>query len=100
MSKLLKINNLMSFCTDDDKLLEKYKIVWTKIKDLQDVELNNLLVYDDRYVKIMIRTYGDKVCINFRGLDVPEDEVECECFKIISINSLLVYENKYYFQLY
>ena len=31
---------------------------------------------------------------------MPEDGVECEYFTIISIDSLLVYENKYYLQVY
>ena len=44
--------------------------------------------------------YGDKVYTNFRGLNVPEDCVECESFTFISIGSLLVYENKCYLQLY
>ena len=46
-----------------------------------------------------ISTYGDKAT-NFRGLNVPEDGVECEYFAIISIDSLLVCENKYYLQIY
>ena len=28
-----KINKLISFCIDDEKLLEKYKAIWTKIED-------------------------------------------------------------------
>ena len=30
-----KNNKLMSFRTDDHKLLKKYKTIWTKIKDLK-----------------------------------------------------------------
>ena len=37
---------------------------------------------------------------NFRGLDVPEDDIECESFTVISINFLLVYKNKYYLLVY
>ena len=33
-------------------------------------------------------------------LSVPKDRVECKSFTIISIDSLLVYDNIYYFQLY
>ena len=51
-------------------------------------------------MKTKIRTYGDKVYNNFRGLNMPEGDIECESFTVISINSLLVYENKYYFQVY
>ena len=31
---------------------------------------------------------------------MPEDGVECESFTTISIDPLLVYENKYYLQVY
>ena len=46
-----KNNKLMSFCMDDEKLLEKYKAIWTKIEDLKNIELNALPVYDDGYKK-------------------------------------------------
>ena len=34
-------NNLTSFRIDDEKLLEIYKIIWTKIEDLKNIELNS-----------------------------------------------------------
>ena len=46
-----KINKLMSFRIKDEKLLEKYKAIWTKVADLENIELNALSVYDDRYIK-------------------------------------------------
>ena len=45
-------NKLMFFCIDDEKLLEKYKVIWTKIEDLENIKLNTSPVYDDRYRKI------------------------------------------------
>ena len=95
-----KNNKLMSFCTDDEKPLEKYKDIWTKMEDLKNTELNTLPVYDDTFIKTRIRTYGDKVYTNFRGLNVLEDDIKCESFTVISIDSLLVYQNKYYLQVY
>ena len=71
-----KNNKLMSFHIDDEKLLEKYKAIWTKIGDLKNYELNTLPVYDDRYIKAKIRTL------------------------IISIDYLLIYEKKYYLQVH
>ena len=47
-----------------------------------------------------IRTYDKNVHINFRGLNVLENGVKFEYLPIISIDSLLVYENKYYLQVY
>ena len=40
----------MSFHIGDEKLLEKYKAIWTKIEDLENIELHALPVYDDRYI--------------------------------------------------
>ena len=51
-------------------------------------------------MKTKIRTCGDRVYTNFRGLNVPEDDMEWEFFTVISIDSLLVYEKKYYLQVY
>ena len=51
-------------------------------------------------IKKIIQKCGGKVCTIFCGLIVPEDDVEFESFAVISIDSLLVYENKYYLQVY
>ena len=32
-------------------------------------------------------------------INVPEDDIECESFTVISIDSLRIYENKYYQQM-
>ena len=34
-----KNNKLMSFRIDNEKVLEKYKAIWTKIEDLKNIEL-------------------------------------------------------------
>ena len=62
--------------------------------------MNALSFYDDKYMKTKIRTYGDKVYTSFHGLIVLEDYIECELFTTISIVSLLVYESKYYLEVY
>ena len=56
--------------------------------------------YDDRHIRTKIRRYGDDIYTNFRGLNVPEDGVDSKSFTVISIDSLLVYKNKYYLQVY
>ena len=57
--------------------------------------MNGLPDFDDRYIKTKIRTDGDKVYSNFHNVNVPRDGVECESF-----DSLLVYDNKFYLQVY
>ena len=63
---------------------------------LKIIELNALPVYDDRYIKTKIKTYDD----NFHSLNVPEDDIVCESLTVISIESLLVYKNKYFASLF
>ena len=58
-----------------------------------------MLVYDDRFIKTKTQTYG-KAYTNIRGLNVPEDGVECKSFAFISTDSLLVYENKNQLKVY
>ena len=47
-----------------------------------------------------IRTYGNKVYTTFRGIIVPEDDRVCEPFTVISIDSIFLYNKKYYLQVY
>ena len=58
-----------------------YLLFGQRLKIQKNIELNVLPVYDDTYIKIKIRTYGNK------------DDIECESFTVISIGFLLVYEN-------
>ena len=91
----------MSLQINDNKVLKKYEAICTKIEDLKNIKLDILPVCDDRYRKAKLQTYGNNIYINFRGLSVPEDGVECEVFfTVICIDFLLVYNNKYYQQVY
>ena len=85
----------MFFRIDYEKLLEKYRAIWTKIECLKNIKLK---VYDDRCIKTKIRTFTDKVYANFCDLNMPEDDIEYESFTVISIDYLLVYKSKYYLQ--
>ena len=61
--------------------------------------MNALPVCVDRYMKTKITTYGNKV-YTICDFNVPGDGVKCDSFIITSIDSLLVYENKCYLQVY
>ena len=67
MPEIRRYVKMFSFRIDVGKLLEKYKAIWIKIEDLKNIKLNALPVHDDRYIKIKIRKFGDKVYANFRG---------------------------------
>lgn len=86
----MKIIKLMSFSINENELLEKYQAIWTEIKDLKNIELNVLSVYDTKYIKTIKRTYRGKIYTNFLGLNVPEDGAKFKSFKINSVDSSLV----------
>ena len=75
--------------------MKSIKTIWIKIENSKNIELDTLSVYDNRYIKTKLKTYGDKVYTDFHGLNVPDDGVIYKSFTITSIDSLLVYENKY-----
>ena len=87
-----KNNKSMVFRINDENLLEKYKAIWSNIEDLYNTELNSLPVYDDRYMKIKIVNYDDKVYTNFCSLNVREDDLKCGPFTVISFEFLHVYK--------
>ena len=45
------------------------------IEDFKNIKLNALPVYDDKYIKTKIRTFGYKVYTNFYGFNMPEDVI-------------------------
>ena len=47
--KLKKETTNWCLSVDDEKLSKKYKAIWTKIKDLNNIELNALQVYNDKH---------------------------------------------------
>ena len=89
-----KNNELMSLSIGDEKLLEKYKVVWTKIGDLKSIYLNALPIYYDRSIKTKIRTYNDKVFTNLRDFHMLEIDIKCDSFIVTCIDPLLVFENQ------
>ena len=89
-------NKLMSFRIDDEKLLAKCKAIWNKIEDSKNIKLNALPVFGDIYIKTKTITFDGKFYTNFRGLNAPEDDIECEFFTVFSVDPLLIYNNKYY----
>ena len=60
-----KIKKVMSFREDDEKILEKYKAIQTKIEDLKNIELDPSPIYHNKYIETKIRTYSDKFYTTF-----------------------------------
>ena len=69
------------------------------MKTYNKTDLIAVPVYDDIKKQKNIK-YGNKVYSNFPGLNMPEDDIECESFTVIFIDTLLVYKSKYCVQVY
>ena len=59
------------------------------IEDLNNIDWKSLPVHDDRYITTKIRTYGDKINIDFRGLNVPEVNRKCKLLQSFGLNFYL-----------
>ena len=92
MLRQLKNNKLRLSQINNENLFEKYKVIWTKIKHLNNIVMNAFSVYDDSYIKTRIKAYGDNVCTVFCGLNIPES------FTATSMGSLLMYKKNITFK--
>ena len=94
-------NKTMSFKVSDNKILKKYKKIWEKVGNLLNIEFDSEPVYGDvdKYIKTKIKTYGDKVNINFQGQKVPTEKVSYKCISLVMLDSVIRVNKKYYPQL-
>ena len=60
-----KNSKYINLLVNNKEILEKYSKIWNKIKSLFKKEFNSEPVYNDKYIKIKIKIYNDKVYTNF-----------------------------------
>ena len=56
-----KNSKYMNLLVNDKKILETYSEIWSKIIGLIKKEFNSEPVHNDKYIKIKIKIYNDKV---------------------------------------
>ena len=91
-------NKIMSFKVRDNRLLEKYRKIWEKIKNLMNIEFDSDPVYgdNDKYIKTKIKMYEDRVNTNFQGKKVPKENASYKCLSLIILDSIIRLNKKYY----
>ena len=91
-------NKTMSFRVSDNKVLKKHNKIWEKISDLLNIEFDSEPVYGDgdKYTKIKIKMYGDRVNTNFQGKRVLKKNASYKCFLLIMLDSVIRVNKKYY----
>ena len=52
--------------------------------------------YVDKYLKTKIKIYGDRVNTNFQGKEVPKENASYYCLSLITLDSVVGVNKKYY----
>ena len=93
----------MSFLTDNNEFLESYKKIWEKISDLINKKFDSDPVYNNKYINTKIRSYNNDIKTNFHDIDnknnnLPEKNKPYKCMSLISLDSIIKINKKYYLQ--
>ena len=55
----------MFFMVKDDNVLDKYNKIWDKIKEKLNIKFHSMPVYDETYIKAIIREFDSKIKTTF-----------------------------------
>ena len=97
-------NRKMSFLTDNNEFLEKYAKIWEKISDLINIKFDSNPVYNNKYINTKIRSYNNDIKTNLHDIDnknnknnkLPEKNKPYRCMSLISLDSIIKINKKYY----
>ena len=88
----------MPFKANDSKLLKKYSKIWERVSNLMNLTFDSEPVYgdNDKYIKIKIKSYGDKINTNFQGKKTSKENASYRCLSLIMLDSVIRANKKYY----
>ena len=91
----------MPFLTDNNEFLERYTKLWEKISDLINKKFDSDPVYNNKYINTKIRSYNNDIKTNFHDIDIknnklPEKNKPYKCMSLISLDSIIKINKKYY----
>ena len=91
-------NKTMSFKFIDKKLLKTNTKIWEKISSLVNEEIYSEPLFgdNDKYIKIKIRSYGDKTNISCQSKKVPKENTSYKYLSLIMSDSVAKVNKKYY----
>ena len=94
-------NSKMSFFTNNNEFLERYTAIWEKISDLVNKKFDSDPIYNKKYINTKIRSYNNDIKTNFRNIDnknntLPEKNKAYKCISLISLDSIIKINKKYY----
>ena len=91
----------MSFFTNNNEFLERYTAIWEKISDLVNKKFDSDPMYNNKYINTKLRSYNNDIITNFRNIDnknnkLPEKNKPYKCVSLISLDSIIKFNKKYY----
>ena len=94
-------NRKMSFFTNNNEFLERYTAIWEKISVLVNKKFDSDPIYDNKYINTKIRSYNNDIKTNFCNIDnknnkLPEKNKLYKCVSLISLDSIIKINKKYY----
>ena len=89
------------FFTDNNEFLERYTAIWEKISDLVNKKFESDPIYNNKYINTKIRSYNNDIKTNYRNIDnknnkLPEKSKSYKCVSLISLDSIIKINKKYY----
>ena len=91
-------NKTMSFKASDNKQIKEYTEIWEIVRSLMNIKFDSEPVYgdNDKYIKIKIKSYGDKINTNFQGKKILKENASYKCLSLIMLDSVIRANKKYY----
>ena len=91
----------MSFFTNNNEFLGRYNAIWEKISDLVNKKFDSDPIYNNKYINTKIRSYNNDIITNFRNIDnknnkLPEKKKPYKYISLISLDSIIKFNKKYY----
>ena len=72
--------------------------IWKKAEKVIriDLESKSTYGYDDKDIKIKVRTHAGSMITNFHNKKMLKEKVPCKCLPIIMLDSVIETDKKYY----
>ena len=84
----------MSLKIEDDNVLVKYNQIWSKIKKMLSTKFHSPPVYDEKYIKIKLKTFNEVVNTIFPDNEIPKERNHYTCIAAICIDSVIKIDKK------
>ena len=88
----------MPLRVNDEQLFKKCNKIWKKVEQLMRINFESkpTYVYNDKYIKTKIKTYGIIITTNFHNNKMQKQKIPYKFLSIIMLDSVIESDEKYY----